>query len=129
MEARMARQARPGKGTVIKFISFDDSAIGGDPITKVDRYREYLSTAKLSALELDRSQEPGFYYLRPLTSRESVPLHQIHSKLAESLKGRIETLQKAEIEGTEPPELSPEENAAMKALDLEYEQVDRKSVV
>lgn len=124
----MARQARPGKGTVIKFISFDDSAIGGDPATKVDRYRDYLNTAKLSVLELDRTQEPAFYYLRPLTSRESVPLHQIHSRLAERLKARVEVLQKAEAEGVEPPDLSPEEQRDMKALDAEYEAITAEIV-
>lgn len=117
----MARQPRPNKGTLIKFISIDDSAIGGDPKTKVERYHEYLSSAKLSALELDREQAPAFYYLRPLTSREAVPLHQIHSRLQDVIKRRVEVLQ--EREGEDIPKLDPEQEKEMKGLDLEYEGV------
>jgi hypothetical protein len=117
MEALMARKARPGKGTVIRFISFDDSAIGGDPETKAERYREYLETAKVSLLELDREKEPAFYYLRPLGSREAVPLSQIHGAVLEKFKKRA-----AEIEqGKEEPD--EQDVSEMKALDIQYDQV------
>lgn len=56
--------------TVARFISVDDDAIGGDPATVVERYDTYLKTADTRVLELDKSKEPAYYFLRPFSSRE-----------------------------------------------------------
>lgn len=60
------RLKRPTSSTIFKFIAYDDSSISVPDEELKDKYQEYLKTAKLSVLNIDKNAKPSFYWLRPL---------------------------------------------------------------
>lgn len=60
------RSARPSVNTVFKFLPYDDSSINVETGKLKDVYQEYLKTANLTLLNIDKSKSPSFYWFRPL---------------------------------------------------------------
>lgn len=66
----MARTGKTTASTIAKFIAPDDSAIGGDPNTFVERYSKYVHSGDHTSLELKRENKPAFYWVRPYLAPE-----------------------------------------------------------
>lgn len=99
----MARKARPGLGTVIKFIALDDEAIGGDLDTLGSRYSEYIRTANHLVLEIDPAKDPAFYFMRPLTTRQVQKMQRILIQTRTLMGKRIQQLKDLEGDQTITP--------------------------
>lgn len=91
LEAQVARKARMNAATVARFISIDDDAIGGDPNTVVERYDQYLKTANTTVLELDKSKDPAYYFLRPFTSRERALVQDYFDANKDKSEGQVQS--------------------------------------
>jgi len=123
----MARRARPGLGTTVKFIALDDDAIGGDMSTLGTRYAEYIKTANHRILEIDPDKAPSFYYLRPLDTQQVQNLQSCLAQARVFMMRRLEAVKAAE-EGSKVLALTEQEKHDGKELDEEYAETRREII-
>jgi hypothetical protein len=123
----MARKARPGLGTQVKFIALDDDAIGGDLSTVGARYAEYIRTANHKILEIDQDRNPSFYYLRPLDSQQVQRLQGCLMQARHLMVRQLDMLKAAE-EGSKVERLTDQEKHDAKEVDNDYAEA-RKEVI
>lgn len=121
----MARKARPGLGTVAKFIAIDDDALGGDPATLGARYAEYIRTTNRRVLEVDPDKSPSYYHLRPLDTRQMQRLNGLLVSTRNIMVRRLEALKAAETGGIVVP-LSGQEKHEEQEVDQEYVELRRE---
>lgn len=99
----MGRKAKLTQ-TVLKFIARDDSALGVEEARKKEAYEAFLTEQDIKGLQVDESEEPAWYRLRPFRAENWGEVVDAYAAVTKATRGDKDDEDKAEVaEGEQAP--------------------------